>query len=121
MKKLRFLNLQILKQSITTFLAVTFLFISLTAKAEHEVNIGDSTEYLTSLDSNFSDTFQAVQPKIRVINPAQFQLQLLTCVDQNLYSLRDLLFTKDFILPQVLGVHAHLQTILEFVICTNAP
>lgn len=121
MNKVGFPNLQILKQSIATFLAVTFLFISLTAKAEHELKISDSSEYLTSLDSNFSDTFQAVQPKIRVINPAQFQLQLFTSVEQNLYSLRDLLFFKEFILPQVLGVQAHLLTILEFVICTNAP
>ncbi len=107
---------------MAAFLALTLLFISLSAKAEYEVNVGNSTEYLTSLDSNFQDTFQAIQPKLRVINPGQFQLQLFHSADLLLSTEKsELPYPKGIFHPQVFGVQIHLLTILKFVICTNAP
>jgi len=119
--KIGFTNYQILKQSVAAFLAVTLLFISAFSQAEQEVKNSNSTEYFTSLDSNFSDSFQAIQPELRIINASKAKIFLPSVVEPLIDHYTAVVYPKANILPQVFGIQSHLVTILKFVICTNAP
>jgi len=121
LNRLGFPNKQILKQSIASFLAVTFLFISTSAQAEYEVKNSNFSKYFTSLEYNFSDTFHAVQPQLKVVKSGQYQLQLFPSVGKALGFAKALNNTYRNFLPQVSGIQIHLLTILELIICTNAP
>ena len=121
MIKIGFSKFQILKQSVAAFLAITLLFISGFAPIEQEVKKANSTEYFTSLDSNFSDSFQGIQPKLRVISSGQVKLQLISTFEANFKVTNTLVYRNQSILPQVLGIQPDLLSIIKFVICTNAP